>query len=244
MIFDKIKNFILTNILFKAFIFILLIVSMIFYFKSFFTVGINFDETFLKKEVISSESHYIGNNSYGDIHITVKGIISIDGNAEVIYRLPNNIIKQFKLNADTQWKSNILYIKDNNGTAIFEGYYQKDSFFLYDKNRNPLLDNSIQFIIIGQSPYNSDYNISLKNVADMAYFSNDTIRGRYEYLVFAILLFIITAIDIKFPLFFFTLSHFLDVRNPEPSDFYIVIQKITWYAYPILGIILMVVAIY
>lgn len=59
----------------------------------------------------------------------------------------------------------------------------------------------------------------------------------------AIFLFILTIIDIKDPMLFFRLNHFLSVRDPEPTDFYISMQKVGWVVMPLLGIVLMIVAI-
>lgn len=180
-------------------------------------MGIKFDDTFLKKEVASSDTDYMGKCAYGDIHITVKGLKNKCSSAVVIYWLPNHINKQYtvEFKDNSSWNLGIKDIKDKDGNIIFEGEYRKDSNFLYDKKGEPLMDDNIQILMNGECPYNANYNVSLKNVADLAYFSDDTIRGRYEFLIFAALLFIITAIDIKFPLLFFSTRHFLDVRNPD-----------------------------
>ncbi|MFA9377156.1 MAG: hypothetical protein ACERKZ_10450 [Lachnotalea sp.] len=130
---NKLIEFILTNRLAKAFIRFVFISILIFYFSIFFTKGIRFDDTFLRKIVISSDSNYVGKGEYGDIHIKVKGI---------------------------------------------------------------------------------------KNTASSA-----------------------QVIDIKFPLFFFQTRHLLEVSNPEPSDFYMFMQRISWVVYPVIGTVLMIMAI-
>lgn len=244
MVIRRIKQIISTNIYLKILFYACVIVVVSFYFKVFFTTGVYFDDTFLKKEVENSESHYIGKSIYGDISIIVKGLKNKQNSAKVIYRLPNDINMQYTVSFENTSNRNlsIVSVKDEKGNIIFEGKYNKDSPFLIDNNGEPLMDYG-QIIVSGENPYNEDYTIPIKNVVDMATFSNDTIRGRYDYLILAAILFIFTAIDIKFPLFFFNLRHFLSVRDPEPSDFYIAMQRIGWYVYPAIGIVLMIAAI-
>jgi hypothetical protein len=65
-----------------------------------------------------------------------------------------------------------------------------------------------------------------------------------RFLMPAIFLIIFTVIDRMFPLFFFKLRHFLDVKDPEPSDLYIAVQRLSWYAYPVITAILLIAAIF
>jgi hypothetical protein len=241
---ESVKKSVISNKPFRIAILIFIIVALFFYFKLFFSTGIRYDDTFLKKEVKSSESHYSGKNKYGRLHITVKKPTDHPDITEVTYQLPNNILQEYAVEfGKNAVLGQEIKINDKNGNIIVEGVYRKESYFLYDTKGQPLMDDYIQVIINGESPYNSDYKVSLKNVADLANFSTETIRGRYYFLIFAVIFFAITIIDVKFPLFFFTLSHFIDVKNPEPSDFYINMQKTLWFVYPIIGIVLMIVAI-
>lgn len=224
---------------------ILLLLILAIYFKTFFTTGAYFEDTFLKKEVISFDNHYIGKSVYGDIHITVKGIENKHKSADVIYRLPNSINKQYTVNFKdaSNWGLGIENIEDENGKIIFDGEYKKGDRFLFDKSGKPLLEGSIRFRMDGVNPYKNGYKISLLNIVKFASFEKDGIRGDAELLMLAILLLVLVTIDIRFPLFFFTLSHFLDVKDPEPSDFYIMMQRISWVAYPLIAMVLMIASI-
>lgn len=51
-------------------------------------------------------------------------------------------------------------------------------------------------------------------------------------------------IDFRYPLFFFRLSHCIDVDDPQASEFYIAMQRASWIIYPIIGVALMIAAIY
>jgi len=246
MNYERFKQIISKNIFFKVLVLALLIVILIYYFKFFFTTGVYYDYKFLKKEVKSPDIHYINNNKYDKIQITVKGLINEQNSIDVIYKLPNNINRHYIVSYKDL--SNLgfsdITIKDKDGSVIFEGEYQKDSPFMLDKNGMPFTGfGGIRLTINGETQYDTDYEIPLKSVADFATSANETIRGEIEYLILAILLFILTIIDIRSPLLFFKLRHFLDVKDPEPSDFYITMQRISWVIYPLIGIILMIVAI-
>jgi len=247
MDWGEIRKLILRSRLSKTLLIIFIVIMAILYIKTFFTVGIRYDDVFLKKEVVGSESHYKGSNIYGNFHITVEGQKDKSSSANVIYRLPNNISAWYtvKFKDASNWDLGIkdISIMDEKGNIIFEGKYIKDTFFLYDKNGEPMVDEVIRVRINDETLYNEDYKIPLKNIADLATFSDDTIRGRYEFLIMAVFLFIYIGIDIKFPLFFFNLRYWLAVENPEPSDFYIAMQKISWVVVPIIGIILLIAAI-
>ena len=229
----------------KILLSLFLIVLLGLYFKAFFTTGVYFDDIFLKKEVVSSDTYYKGKNRFGRIQITVKGQLNKNNSADVLYSFPNNINKQYTVTfkAAKDWTLGIENIKDEDGKIIFEGEYQKGSYFLFDKNGEPFMDDTINVFIEGQNPYTEEYRVPLKNVADFALFGVESIRGKYEFLIMAILIFLYTALDIKYPLFLFNLKNGLSVKDPEPSDLYLTMQKFSWYASPVIGIFLMIAAL-
>jgi hypothetical protein len=161
--------------------------------------------------------------------------------------LPNNINRQYTVNFKntSDWETDIENIEDKDGNIIFHGgKFRKDVPFLFDANGQPIIQVNNPVEIYGENPYNADYNVHLYSVVSFATFAKDTTRGEYSILAVAILIFVLTLIDIKYPLFFFKLRNSLDVKNPEPSDFYITMQRISWYLLPIIVIVLMIVAIY
>lgn len=241
---QKIKETISTNKILLATLIIILIIMLIFYCKVFFTKGVYFDDVFLKKEVISSDTHYIGKTNAGNIHITVKGVNDKQGDVDVIYSLPNNINEKYTVvfKDSNDLKSRSFHIKDESGEIVFEGEYNKNRLFLLDKKGKPVIEG-YNTRWNGEVTYDSNYKILFKDVVEFAMMSNETIRGNFHFLVGSILVFILTFIDIKYPLFFFTLNNFLSVKNPEPSDFYLIMQRLSWYISPIIGIILMLGAI-
>ncbi len=242
---ESMKQGIEGNRLLKGIILAFLAAALILYFIVFFTRGAEFDDTFLKKEVVSSDAHYMGKNMYGSIHITVKGLKDVHRSAEVIFRLPNDINRRYTVNFQDpkNWDAGIENIKGEDGSIVFEGEYRKDRDFMVDKNGELWLDYNARVMKYGESPYNEDYKISLKNVADFAYSAKDITRGNYGLLVLALFFLAITIIDIKYPLFFFNLKYSFSVENPQPSDTYLALQKISWIAYPAIAVLLMIAAI-
>jgi hypothetical protein len=211
---------------------------------TFFSTGVYYEGAFLKKTVGINECYYKGQNKYGNITVTVKGQINKDNSALVSYAYPYSINRQYTVNFkdSNNWDFGIENIQDSSGNILFEGEYRKNDNYLYDKTGKPLLEDNLRAIIGNKFPH-QDYQLSLKNVADFATCSNDAIRGKYTSLILAVLLFIFTLIDIKDPLFFFQLKYRWDVNNPEPSDFYEVMQKISWCVNPIFIVYLMIASL-
>lgn len=51
-------------------------------------------------------------------------------------------------------------------------------------------------------------------------------------------------IDILFPRFFFLLSHSLSVNHPEPSDFYLMTQRISRVLEPVIAAVLLLMGLF
>lgn len=221
-----------------------LIGALIFYCIVFFSTGVYYEGAFLKKEVGVNECYYRGANEYGNITVNVKGQVNKDASARVSYAYPYSINRQYTVNFKdaNNWDLGIENIQDSSGDIIFEGQYIKNDNYLYDKTGKPLLEDNLRVIIGNKFPH-KDYQLSLKNVADFATGSNDEIRGKYPSLIFAMLLFFYMLIDIKDPLFFFQLQYSWNVNNPEPSDFYVLMQKISWCINPIFILYLMIASL-
>lgn len=71
----------------------------------------------------------------------------------------------------------------------------------------------------------------------------ESICGELKSLILAIILFRMILIDVKYPLFFFNLKHFLSVKDPEPTDFHIFMQKVARVVISMIGVILLIVAV-
>jgi hypothetical protein len=223
---------------------IILIILTILYFKVFFTRGAYFNDLFLKKEAATDETCYIGKNKQGDFKVTVKRTKDTYDKSEVIYSFPKDIKRHFIVNFKNEynWDDGVKNITDKDGNILFEGIYIKGSPYLYGENGDIIFQTNqdYRFDVLVDS---NIYELPLINVMEFATYEIERIRGDAEVMAIALLILFIVAIDIKYPLLFFNLSHFIEVKNPEPTDFYIFTQKIMWIVFPILSIILLIVAI-
>lgn len=246
MIVERIMEMNRKYIFLKIVVPAIVIVLLIFYFKAFFTEGAYFNDTFLVKSVVGAERHYIGKSRQGGIHITVKGLEDTHESMEVIYRLPGNVNRQYTvmLNHENKWFPSIEKIIDKDGNIIFEGEYKKGQQYMVDKNGKPLFSFDITALRNVDIAYDESYKVPLKNIAEFAFSETDTFRGEIHYLIYALILFLVTWIDYKYPLFFFKFKYWIDVEDPKPSEFYLMMQRISYVVVPMIGIILMIAAIY
>ena len=242
MIINKFKQLTENRKIFIALI--ILVVLAVLYFKMFFTRGAYFNDVFLEKEAAKDEISYIGKNKQGEIKVTVKRASNTYDKAEVIYSFPKDNKKHFIINFKNQYNSDegIKSITDKEGNILFEGIYIKGSPYLFGENADIILQNNYDYrydvLIDGKI-----YELPLVNVMEFATYETERIRGDAGIMAAALLILFIVAIDVKYPLFFFNISHFIDVKDPEPTDFYIFIQKVWWVVLPVLSIIFLVIAI-
>lgn len=230
---------------FKIVFVLILAVAAILYFKAFFTTGIFFNGTFLKKETLLNETHYIGKDKQGDIKITVLGKADYNNESEakVTFSLPNDVVKSYRvyLNHTDKWAQGSVEIEDEKNNTVFEGRYIKGSSLLYDKDNNPLID--IRLLTDKEEIYSDKYEVPKKTIVSLSLNEDEEIRGNVQLLVLALILIVITAVDMKYPSFFFELRHGFEVDNPQPSDIYLTMQKIEWVVFPVIALILLVVSI-
>lgn len=225
---------------------ILVVIVLILYLKYFFTIGVFFDDTFLKKQGKYPNIQYVGKTSQGSIQISVDVLNKEQNNIDVTFKLPNNINKQYnvRFKDSSVWGLSDIVVEDYSDNVIFEGQYNESISFLFDKYGVPSTDNKTTMVRANEKvTYNENYEVSLKEVADFAAFANKTTRGKLGYLVIAMLIFTLTLIDIKYPLLFFKLNHMFHVKDPEPSDFYISMQQMSWVIMPIVGLAFLIAAV-
>lgn len=125
-----------------------------------------------------------------------------------------------------------------NGRLLFEGGYDPDhDYGWYD------LDGSWDpFSVSVSRAYSPDdywknYETDAGTIRRFAQGPELVSRGSWG-LYFAMLLFsALLALDVAYPLMIFYWQHMCDVRDPEPSDFYLGMQRAGWCVYPFLLLI-------
>lgn len=115
------------------------------------------------------------------------------------------------------------------GREIFRGgYYGGDSFrTLFTPDGELDMDFGVTFTNGSYDPW-EDYEPSAGAILGLAYDEPDTRQGSWAYYALAVLCTLLVALDVAFPLTLFRLQYRFSVRNPEPTEFYMTMQKISW----------------
>jgi len=210
--------------------------------------GIYYKDTFLKKEIVQEEIHYKSKGKHGDAEIIVKGKGRLDQNskAEVIFNFPDGVSQQYIVyfNGSDKGNLNNVEIKDSNENSLFAGKYIRNSIVLYDEYNKPFYDDYIKSVIYAEGSMDtSDHKVPYKEIVELSLLEKDRIRGDIKLMAVAVMLIVITFVDIKWPLFLFKLSYFLSVENPQPTELYISMQKISWVLFSVMALILLLTAI-
>lgn len=222
---------------------IILILFSIWYLYLFNQKVIRFNDRYLRQIKLAETIQYKGNYLLEPIQIIVQKTEQNQETSQTIveYYLPNDLYFKYFVFIDTinEYKQKIKILE--NDTEIFNGFYLSSSEFLYTDTMQPYIPNNSIIVKDGNYyPYSKDYKPSLYFTVALAKEDIVKTRGNIGPMILFVLTAILFFIDIKFPLFFFHLNLFLTAKNPEPTDFYIAIQKFSWYIiFPIiLGIYL------
>lgn len=225
---------------------IILVIFLIWYITFFNQKVINFNGESLVQTKLDDSTQYKGNYLFDPILITVQ---NNDQNTEEIiveYNLPNNLYFKYLVYFEkTQnYGKKIRILQDNK--EIFNGIYNnsQSSLYLYTNNMEPYLDDELR-IIVNNDYYPRDYTPSLSSIARFATGDGVENRGNIYLIIMFFIVLIIYFIDIKFPLFFFVLHNFMSVKDPEPTEFYLFMQKLSWYViYPIILVVLLFMGVW
>lgn len=123
---------------------------------------------------------------------------------------------------------------------LFDGKYDDkaslDFFRAYKKNGEPYLENMITITVNGREEPVTELSIPwlLK-----LFCGDENFRGNVPMMLVAGLILLIWIIDLCFPRFFFTMRHWITVKDPEPSDFYLIVQRAFWVIYPVIAVFLL-----
>jgi len=230
----------------KKYLHILLLLGIllaIFYCNLYFQKGILFEDSFLKLSKGINGYEYSG-TAYGEhIQIIAKEDIKSSNTTAITYSIGDwyyktytvNVLKSSAVNTD-------INIYENNN-LLFEGTYKRNSgFLLWDKKGEPVWDITTTFN--NQSPFNAAYNVSKSEIVTTAFKNNIMIRGNGALLVLAIFIILYLAIDIKWPRLIFMWRHSLSVNNPEPSDFYLAAQRMSWYVGSLITLCILIASLF
>lgn len=122
-----------------------------------------------------------------------------------------------------------------NGALLFEGGYSpEDTYGWYTPEGAHDMDS---FITVRAGSTSNPWNgFEVDKNAALRFALGPELESRGSWGMYFLLLFLtlLAALDAAFPMSLFYLQHCCDVRDPEPSDFYLACQKIGWAVYPLL----------
>ena len=239
-LFEKIwQNRIAEIILFVLSGFILLIFA-IWYLSLFNQKVMNFNGDSLKQIELSDSTQYQGKYLNESILINVQKSKQNTGEIIVEYNLPNKLYFKYNVLIETidNFRGKIKIFQDNK--ELFNGIYDnKQTFYLYINNSEPYLRDMLS-VVVSNNHYPDNYTPPLSSIARFATGHGVEKRGEIIPLIMFFIVLAIYLVDIKYPQFFFLLQNLISVKDPEPSEFYLAMQKLGWFViYPILLVVLL-----
>lgn len=127
-----------------------------------------------------------------------------------------------------------------NGGVLFAGGYDRkvtpSEAGWYD-SQGRWDQGALAEITVGIAGQSGTLDLSIQDVVWLGSGPELTARGSWALYAVMLLCSLVLALDAAFPLALFYWRHMCDVRDPEPSDFYLIVQRIGWVVYPILILI-------
>ena len=126
-----------------------------------------------------------------------------------------------------------------NERLLFEGGYDPDhdmGWYDLDGKWDPLAMSGSYGSAIGDD-YWDHYETDGGTILTFARGPELVCRGSWALYFIMLMFTAVLALDVAYPLVIFHCQHMCDVRDPEPSDFYLGMQRIGWCVYPLLLLI-------
>ena len=201
--------------------------------------GIQFRDGFLKQEIRTENTVYYGSCQGEKTAIYVTNLDTCTC-VQVVAGERNWTYYVFpwegKINDHAYRDDTPIIITNQDGKTIFKGYLTGGNYrYLLDEN-GEMDSDSFGIFAFTESDRNDPwerYTPSKQLVAELATQPDLVCRGSIGLFFLMIFFAFLLAVDIVMPELFFQLKHILDVRDPEPSDFYIAMQRLSWAILPV-----------
>ena len=198
--------------------------------------GIQFRDGYLKQQKTAEYTVYSGKckGEEAAIYVTEKADGTLVQILAGTYRW-EYIVSEWEGSPNHYSGNKPVLITDVAGKEIFRGYLTFDDY-LTDEDNHITPDSFDVYVYTeyGNRSVWDDYTPSNLFVVKVAYGLNLAYPGSIGLFAMMLIAAICVAVDVLFPEFWFQLKHMLDVRDPEPSDFYIAMQRLGWAVYPVL----------
>ena len=193
------------------------------YLYAFSRPGVWHEDTFLYRQ---KDGSFRGSDVFAEYEMH---IVQEEGfNTEIDFKV-NDTLKSYKLSYSpiansSYWNLEIF----ENGTSVFKGKtISNDPVMLMDENEK--LD--IYFSVgttsdFFETPTTEELFPTNAKLANWTFGGIPEVRGNLTMLIMIFVFSLILGLDLAFPQLFFNLEHGLDVTGGEPSDFFLIGQKI------------------
>ncbi|MDD3347459.1 hypothetical protein [Oscillibacter sp.] len=197
--------------------------------------GVAFEETLLRVEESAGETVYTGKVRGERVRIAVssagentKQVICEKGDGSrdaytMAYPLPPIQTERGQMVDGVRIRKNdqMLFEGGYDPADTLSGWYLPDGTW----------DIDVVFVT-GEAP--AVRELTRGQVAYLASGPELAARGSWALYLLMALFSVLVALDAAFPMTIFTMQHCCDVRDPEPSDFYLSMQRVSWVVYPFL----------
>ena len=215
--------------------------------------GVKFEEGFLRVSAQADDpaaTVYAGKIQGERVKITVTDCPS--GNlTEVDFRIGNRIQDDCTLETglppiQAEQLGPVEHIRiTKNDSLLFEGGYDPEygmGWYDLDGNWDPFT-MSVSYSSTAGDDYWEHYETDRGTILSFARGPQLVSRGSWELYFAMLLLSALLALDAAYPLVIFHWQHMCDVKDPEPSDFYLGMQRAGWCVYPFLILIGYIIAL-
>ena len=207
--------------------------------------GVAFSDTLLRVETSETQTVYTGkvNGEMVCIQVEPTG----DNRTDVVYQAGDRPAQTYTLEyptetpVATQGGTTVDGVRVwRNGSVLFEGGVNPDaeSLFRWYSLDGTLDTDMIISVSTGEEEdYGPPESLSRDSVWYFAQGPDTSARGSVGVYLLMLLFSALVALDAAFPRALFYMQHCCDVRDPEPSDFYLAMQRLGWVVYPVLILI-------
>jgi hypothetical protein len=202
---------------------------------SLFRKGVVFDEHLLRIRETEEATVYAGKVHGEEVSVTVRSELQ-----QVEYVVGDQIhdiytveypLESIKTEFGTADGIRIL----KNEKLLFEGGYFPNQDILLWVDSNGEWDTGIQISYSNYGePEKAPRELTRTNVMYFLEGPEAVHRGSVGLYLLMVLFNVLLMVDVAYPLVLFKLQHMLDVRDPEPTDFYLGMQRAGWVIYPFL----------
>ena len=207
--------------------------------------GVAFSDSLLRAETSETAAVYTGKVKGQAVCIQVEP--AGDNRTDVVYQAGDRPAQTYTLEYPTETP-----VATQSGTTVDGVRVWRDGSLLFEGGLDPDAESVFRWyspdgtwdadmVISVSTGEDEDYGppeyLSRDSVWSFAQGPDTSARGSVGIYLLMLLFSALVALDAAFPRVLFYMQHCCDVRDPEPSDFYLAMQRLGWVVYPVLILI-------